>query len=87
MKRITRLTEDDLMKVVEDTITNVLSESINSDREIQLAQRELYKISSNLSSIGLRPEGTPFQEQYKRIFQDIVKLNKALINHIKGGRK
>ena len=87
MKKITRLTESDLKKLVENSVNSVLRESVDYDREIRFAQKELYKISSNLSSIGMRLEGTPYNAQYKRIYQEIVSLNNALIKHIKGGKK
>ena len=87
MKKITRLTESDLRMMVENSVSKVLRESVDYDREIRFAQKELYKISSNLSSIGMRLEGTQFRDQYKRIYSEIAKLNSALISYINGGRK
>ena len=87
MKKITRLTESDLRRMVENSVTKVLKESVDYDREIRLAQKEVYKISSNLSSIGMRLEGTQFRDQYKRIYSEIAKLNSAMIRYINGGRK
>ena len=84
MTKIVRLTENGLQGIIDNTVHRVISESIDYDREIKFAQKELYQISSNLSSIGMRLEGTPYNAQYKRIFQEIAQLNNALISHIRG---
>ena len=86
-KKITRLTLNDLSRLVENTAKRVMKESIDQSREIQLAYKEIQQMGKHLSSIGLRLEGTPFYQQYQRMKDEVVKLNNALITHLKGGRK
>lgn len=82
----TRLTLNDLSNIVESTVKRVMKESVDQNREIQLAQKELVKMGTALSSIGMRLEGTRYHLQYKRIYDEIVKLNNALISQIRGGK-
>ena len=86
-QKITRLTMNDLSRLVETTAKRVMKESINQDREIQLAYKEIQQMGKHLSSIGLRLDGTPYYQQYHRMKDEVVKLNNALIAHLKGGRK
>ena len=86
-QKITRLTMNDLSRLVETTEKRVMKESINQDREIQLAYKEIQQMGKHLSSIGLRLDGTPYYQQYQRMKDEVVKLNNALIAHLKGGRK
>ena len=86
-QKITRLTMNDLSRLVETTAKRVMNESINQDREIQLAYKEIQQMGKHLSSIGLRLDGTPYYQQYQRMKDEVVKLNNALIAHLKGGRK
>ena len=86
-QKITRLTMNDLSRLVETTAKRVMKESINQDREIQLAYKEIQQMGKHLSSIGLRMDGTPYYQQYQRMKDEVVKLNNALIAHLKGGRK
>jgi hypothetical protein len=44
-------------------------------------------MGKHLSPIGLRLDGTPYYQQYQRMKDEVVKLNNALIAHMKGGRK
>lgn len=78
---------NDLSRLVETTAKRVMKESINQDREIQLAYKEIQQMGKHLSSIGLRLDGTPYYQQYQRMKDEVVKLNNALIAHLKGGRK
>ena len=78
---------NDLSRLVETTAKRVMKESINQDREIQLAYKEIQQMGKHLSSIGLRLDGTPYYQQYQRMKDEVVKLNNALITHLKGGRK
>ena len=78
---------NDLSRLVENTAKRVMKESINQDREIQLAYKEIQQMGKHLSSIGLRLDGTPYYQQYQRMKDEVVKLNNALIAHLKGGRK
>ena len=86
-EKITRRTMNDLSRLVETTAKRVMKESINQDREIQLAYKEIQQMGKHLSSIGLRLDGTPYYQQYQRMKDEVVKLNNALIAHLKGGRK
>ena len=86
-QKITRLTMNDLSRLVETTAKRVMKESINQDREIQLAYKEIQQMGKHLSSIGLRLDGTPYYQQYQRMKDEVVKLNNALIADLKGGRK
>ena len=86
-QKITRLTMNDLSRLVETTAKRVMKESINQDREIQLAYKEIQQMVKHLSSIELRLDGTPYYQQYQRMKDEVVKLNNALIAHLKGGRK
>ena len=86
-QKITRLTMNDLSRLVETTAKRVMKESIDQNREIQLAYKEIQQMGKHLSSIGLRLDGTPYYQQYQRMKDEVVKLNNALITHLKGGRK
>lgn len=86
-QKITRLTMNDLSRLVENTAKRVMKESIDQNREIQLAYKEIQQMGKHLSSIGLRLDGTPYYQQYQRMKDEVVKLNNALIAHMKGGRK
>ena len=86
-KKITRLTLNDLSRLVENTAKRVMKESIDQSREIQLAYKEIQQMGKHLSSIALRLDGTPYYQQYQRMKDEMVKLNNTLIAHMKGGRK
>lgn len=87
MKRnITRLTEKDLHRVIIDTVSRILNES-RQDGDIRMAQKELYSMGRNLSSIGMRLEGTQFHKQYHKMKDEIVNLNNALIEYIRKGKE
>ena len=85
-QKITRLTLNDLSRLVENTAKRVMKESVDQNREIQLAYKEIQQMGKHLSSIGLRLDGTPYYQQYQRMKDEVVKLNNALIAHLKGGR-
>jgi hypothetical protein len=85
MKRLVRLTEEDLMKVMHNSVQRALQEHyIDIDREIRLAQKELYQMGQNLSSVGMRLEGTKYHALYKRMADAMIELNQQLIKHIRG---
>lgn len=86
-QKITRLTLNDLSRLVENTAKRVMKESVDQSREIQLAYKEIQQMGKHLSSIGLRLDGTPYYQQYQRMKDEMIKLNNALIAHLKGGRK
>ena len=85
MKRIVRLNEGELKQILHNSVKRALQEhKIDMDREIKLAQKELYQMGKNLSSIGMRLEGTAFHNQYRKMADAMVQLNNALIKHLKG---
>lgn len=77
---------NELSRIVENSVKRVISETVDMKREIELAQKELVKMGTALSGIGMRLEGTPYRKQYKRIYDEIVKLNDTLISQIRGGK-
>ena len=86
MNKIIRLTENDLNGIVERSAKRIIKESVDI-QQIKYAQKELVKIGTILSSLGLRLEDTPYSQQYKMIYHELNKLNSALIKHLKGGVK
>ena len=88
MKKIVRLTESELKQLMENCVTRamqhnaVISEHVDYDREIRLAQKTLCKFP--LSDVGLRLEGTQFYGQFQRMRDSIVELNNSLIKYIRG---
>lgn len=85
MKRIVRLTEEELKKIMHNSVQRALEEQcIDIEREIQFAQKELYRMGQNLSSIGMRLDGTQFYGLYRKMSDAMIELNSQLIKHIKG---
>ena len=88
MKKIVRLTENELKGIMENCVTRalqkkaVVTEHIDHDREIKLAQKTLCKFP--LSDVGMRLEGTRFYGQFQRMRDSIVELNNSLIRYIRG---
>ena len=76
------LSEAELKRMIHDSVVHALVES-RCDPDIRQAQKELYQISNNLSSIGLRLEGSKFEALYTRMKNAIIKLNNALIKEIR----
>jgi len=86
MKRIIRLTESDLKRLVDRSVNRILNEG-GASSDIILAQRDLMKMNQVLSSIGLRLQGTHYQPLYERMRDSIIALNNNLINDIRGNSK
>ena len=86
MKRIIRLTESDLKRLVDRSVNRILNEG-GASSDIILAQRDLMKMNKVLSSIGLRLQGTHYQPLYERMRDSIIALNNNLINDIRGNSK
>lgn len=88
MKKIVRLTESELKQLMQNCVTRamqhnaVISEHVDYDREIRLAQKSLCKFP--LSDVGLRLESTQFYGQFQRMRDSIVELNNSLIKYIRG---
>ena len=88
MKKIVRLTESELKRLMHDSVQRaIMRESVNMEREIVLAQKVLTKMSPFLSELGLRLEGTRFRLLYQDVRDSLVALNNALIQHIKREKK
>jgi len=86
MKKIVKLTESELKGIMRKSVARSLqqmNESINNDREIKLAQKELYQMGKNLSSIGLRLDGTKFYSLYRKMADAMIELSDALIKQIR----
>ena len=85
MKKIVRLTESELKGIMRKSVVRSLQQmnEINNDREIKLAQKELYQMGKNLSSIGLRLDGTKFYSLYRKMADAMIELNDALIKQIR----
>ena len=86
MKKVIRLTESDLNELVNRSAERILKEHMNSEKEIQLAYKEVQQIGKHLSSIGLRLNGTDFEPLYQRMKDAVVGLNNALIKYMRGNR-
>lgn len=93
MKKIVRITEDELKQLMHNSVVKVLenkaivNEQVDFEREIILAQKTLMKVSPLLSDLGLRLDGTKFRLLYQDVRDSLVTLNNALIQHIKGEKK
>ena len=81
-KKLVRLSESELKGLVSRTTQRILKEG----NEVRLAQKELYRIGTNISSICMRLEGTKYEDLARRMMADIVELNNALIKDIRGER-
>ena len=83
MKKVIRMTEEELQSLVNRSSKRILSEHINRDNEVKLAYKELQQMGKHLSSIGLRLDGTEYQPLYQRMRDAIVELNNALIKQLR----
>lgn len=86
MRQLIRLTESDLKGIVNKSVERALNETIDRKRDIQLAQKELFSMGKNLSSIGLRLQGTEYEPLYERMKDAIVRLNDTLIKDIRANQ-
>ena len=93
MRKIVRLTEKELKRLMRESVTRalqnkeIINEHVDIEREIRLAQKLLMKMSPLLSELGLRLDGTRFRLLFLDVRDSLVALNNALINHIKGKDK
>lgn len=87
MKRIVRLTEQELKMIMHKSVKKalqnkaIINEHMDYDREICLAQKTLCKFP--LSDVGLRLDGTQFYSQFKKVRDELITLNNALIDYIR----
>lgn len=79
-KKLVRLTESELHGIIHKTAERILREG----NEIRLAQKELYHMGSNISSICMRLEGTKYEDLAQRMKEIAISLNNALIKDIRG---
>ena len=86
-KNIKRLTLNDLSRIVENTAKRIINESVDQNREIQLAYKEIQQMGKHLSSLGLRLDGTRYRQIFHNLKDAMITLNNALIKDIKGQRK
>lgn len=86
MRKIVRLTESDLKQIVDKSVQRALNESIDRDKEIRLAQKELFQMGKNLSSIGLRLQNTEYAPMFNRMKDAIITLNDTLIKDIRANQ-
>ena len=84
MAKILRLTEQELKNIVNNSAKRLVQEHIDMDKEIRFAQKDVYAMGKNLSSVGLRLSGTEFEPLYQRMKDAVVGLNNALIKKIRG---
>lgn len=88
MKKIVRLTENELRRLMHNSVQRALMrESVNMEREIILAQKTIMKMSPFLTELALRLDGTRFRLLYQDVRDSLVTLNNALIQQIKGEDK
>ena len=79
-KKLVRLTESELHGIIHKTAERILREG----NEIRLAQKELYHMGSNMSSVCLRLQGTRYEPLAQKTRDAIIELNDALIKDIRG---
>ena len=84
-QRIIRLTEEDFNRVLKESVDRIIDESISPD--IEKAQRQLHSVGNSLSSLGLLLEDTKFHAQFRRLWAEVERLNKSLIQEIKRCKK
>lgn len=80
-QRIIRLTEDDFNRVLRESVDRIIDENIKPD--IEKAQKQLHSVGNTLSSLGLLLEDTKFHAQFRRLWTEVERLNKSLIQEIK----
>lgn len=84
MKKVVRLTEDELKEMLHNSVAKTLQEhKFDVDRDIRLAQKELYQMGKNLGSIGLRLDGTRYYSLYRKMADAMSELNNLLIKHLR----
>ena len=84
MKQQIRISEQELKARLHESVRRALIRELDQEREIRLAQKELYQMGKNLGSIGLRLDGTRYYSQYRKMADAMKELNNQLIKHIRG---
>lgn len=85
LKRKIYMTEADFNRVLRESVDRIINESNGND--IQQAQKELHSVGNTLSNLGMRLEGTRFHQQYKRMWNEVIKLNDLLIDEIRKNKR
>lgn len=85
MNKVVRLTESDLNGIVERSARRIIEENTNI-QQIKFAQKELYNMGKNLSSIGLRLDGTRYYGLYTKMKDAMIQLNNELIKELRKGK-
>ena len=82
-KKLVRLTESELGNIITRATHRILSEN----REIKLAQKELYGMGNAMSSVCLRLQGSKYEPLCVKMRNAIIELNDALIKDIRGEKE
>ena len=83
MKRIMRLTESELMNIINESAKRIVKEHFDTNREIELAYKEVQQMGKHLSSLGLRLNGTEYEPLYQRLKDALIGLNNELIKQLR----
>ena len=86
MKRIMRLTESELMNIVNESAKGIVKEHLDMNRETQSAYKEVQQMGKHLSSLGLRLNGTEYEPLYQRLKDALIGLNNELIKLLRQNR-
>jgi flagellar biosynthesis/type III secretory pathway protein FliH len=86
MKRIMRLTETELMNIINESAKRIVKEHLDMNREIEFAYKEVQQMGKNLSSLGLRLNGTEYEPLYQRLKDAMIGLNNELIKQLRQNR-
>ena len=83
MKKIMRMTESELMNIINESAKRIVKEHLDMNREIQFAYKEVQQMGKHLSSLGLRLNGTDFEPLYQRLKDALIGLNNELIKPLR----
>ena len=92
-KKIVKLTESELKNIMHKCVEKALqhklamNESVDWDKEVKLAHKNLMKMSPLLTDLGLRLDGTRFRPLYQNVRDSLIALNDAIIKHLNEGGK
>lgn len=78
-----RLTESELMNIINESAKRIVKEHLDMNREIQLAYKDVQQMGKHLSSLGLRLNGTNYESLYQRLKNALIGLNNELIKQLR----
>ena len=81
-----RLTESELMNIINESAKRIVKEHLDMNRETELAYKEVQQMGKNLSSLGLRLNGTEYEPLYQRLKDAMIGLNNELIKQLRQNR-